>query len=88
MNLWLRIPAALVLCLASLPAPAAPAMVRPEYGVYCIQGHLAIEQKHIEELKRSFGENVCRLDQDPSQSGARDKVQRLGGHGAVCSCDM
>ena len=88
MNWSLRLAAALALPLVSLTVLAAPGNLRPDYGVYCIQGRLSVEQKHIEELKRAFGDNVCRLDQDPSQSGAREKEKRLGGSGAGCSCEM
>ena len=88
MTLSLRLAAALSLALMSFSASAIPANGRPEWGVYCIQGRLTVEQKQIEELKRVFGGDVCRLDQDPSLVGAREKVQRLGGPGAGCSCEM
>jgi hypothetical protein len=86
LSLWFA--AAMSLALLSVPATAVPPNGRPEYGVYCVQGRLTVEQKQIEELKRVFGGDVCRLDQDPSLVGAREKVQRLGGTGAGCSCEM
>jgi len=88
MNRSLRIAAALAFALTSFAALASPQNGRPDYGVYCVQGRLTVEQKNIEELKRMFGEDVCRLDQDPSLTGAREKVQRLGGTGAGCSCQI
>jgi hypothetical protein len=77
---------AAVAVVASLPRNAAPQNPRPDYGIYCVQGRLVVDQKCIEELKRAFGEDVCRLDQDPSLNGAREKVLRMGGSGANCSC--
>jgi len=45
------------------------------------------DQKRIEELKSLFGTDVCRLEQDQTELGAREKAHRLGGVGSVCSCD-
>jgi len=58
-----------------------------DYGVYCIHGKLAVVQKPIEEVKCSLGGEVCRLEQDLTDAGARDKATRLGGIGAQCTCD-
>lgn len=87
MHRSMRLLAALAVSLFPLAAASMSPQARPEYGVYCVQGRLAIEQKRIEELKRVYGDEVCRLDQDPSATGAQEKVQRLGGHGSGCSCE-
>ncbi len=87
MSRWPGLAAALASLLAPVPVVAAAPAVRPEYGVYCVQGRLVLEQKRIEELKHAFGGDVCRLDQDPSLDGARRKATRLGGAGAKCSCN-
>ena len=88
MNRFLRGIALAAFAVASMPLGAASQNPRPDYGVYCVQGRLVVEQKHIEELKRAFGEDVCRLDQDPTPTGAREKVVRMGGAGAECSCSI
>ena len=67
-------------------ADAAP-WARDDFGVFCIRGHLSLEQKRIEELKTQHGGDVCRLDQDSSEAGAREKIRRMGGAGAECSCE-
>lgn len=58
-----------------------------DFGVFCVRGRLALEQRRIEELKSLVGHDVCRLDQEQSEAAARAKVLRLGGIGAPCSCD-
>jgi hypothetical protein len=89
MNRSMRLLAALAVALFPLVASSMPPVAsRPEFGIYCVQGRLAVEQKRIEELKRVYGGDVCRLDQDASANGAFQKVQRLGGPGAGCSCEM
>ena len=88
MNRRLWFVAVLTLAVVSLPVAAVSPNGRPEYGVYCVLGRLTVEQKQIEELKHQFGCDVCRLDQDPSLVGAREKAQRLGGPGAGCTCEM
>ena len=78
--------AALCATLALLPA-SGDAAAGADYGVYCVRGRLLVEQKRIEELKAAHGEDVCRLEQDATEAGARDKAVRLGGIGAACECE-
>lgn len=77
---------ALATCFASLAAFAGT-RDREDYGVFCVRGRLSLEQRRIEELKASVGHDVCRLDQDQSEAAAREKILRLGGIGARCSCE-
>jgi hypothetical protein len=84
-----RLAAALVAI--GLLLPTAPGVGRPraglDFGVFCVRGHLQVEQRRIEELKASFGPDVCRLEQDATETGARAKALQLGGSGATCACD-
>lgn len=57
-----------------------------DYGVFCVRGHLMLDQRRIEELKTAYGEDVCCLDRDGTEDGAKAKVERLGGVGAPCTC--
>ncbi len=57
-----------------------------DFGVFCVRGRLVLDQRRIEELKTVHGDDVCRLDQDATEAGARSKVERLGGVGASCTC--
>ena len=70
----------------SLPAFASTQNPH-DYGVYCVQDKLVVVQKPIEEAKCSLGDAVCRLEQDRTDAGARDKAIRLGGIGAKCTCE-
>ena len=56
------------------------------YGVFCVRGHLTLDERRIEELKTVHGGDVCRLDEDETEAGARAKAERLGGIGATCTC--
>lgn len=76
---------AFLLFLVGAIAEASP-RVGADYGVFCVQGRLVLDQRRIEELKTAHGEDVCRLDQDATEDGARSKVERLGGLGAPCTC--
>ncbi len=74
--------------IVSLCGMAADAHARPgaDFGVFCVRGRLALDQRRIEELKTAHGDDVCRLDQDATEAGARSKIERLGGVGASCTC--
>ena len=80
----------LVLSLAAVaatsPAAGSPRLAS-DYGVFCVHGRLAVDPRRIEELKAAFGEDVCRLEQDVTENGAREKILRLGGSGSTCVCD-
>lgn len=76
---------ALALFLAGASLDASP-RAGADYGVFCVRGRLALDQRRIEELKTAHGDDVCRLDQDATEDGARSKVERLGGVGATCTC--
>lgn len=71
-----------------LPGTALQAYPRigTDFGVFCVRGRLTLEQRGIEELKTTHGDDVCRLDQDATEVGARAKIERLGGLGASCTC--
>ena len=73
--------------LAPVPAGAHNLRMGSDFGVFCVRSRLQVDQRRIEELKSAYGDDVCRLDQDPSESGARDKALKLGGVGATCTCD-
>ncbi len=81
---------AAVLLAFSIPLAGASVDASPpiasDYGVFCVRGRLTLDQRRIEELKTAHGDDVCRLDQDGTEAGARAKVDRLGGVGAVCTC--
>jgi len=57
-----------------------------DFGVYCVNGKIALDQRCIEELKTRNGDDVCRLNQDLTEYGAVSKVEQLGGIGASCAC--
>lgn len=57
-----------------------------DYGVYCVKGKIALDQRCIEELKGRNGGDVCRLNEDLTEYGAVSKVEKLGGIGATCAC--
>lgn len=85
----MRIAAGIALALAWLlsgVAGEANPRIGADFGVFCVRGRLALDQRCIEELKTAFGDDVCRLDQDATEAGARSKVERLGGLGAACTC--
>ncbi|MBM4394963.1 MAG: hypothetical protein FJ087_04660 [Deltaproteobacteria bacterium] len=65
----------------------ASARIGNDYGVFCVKGRLVLDQRRIEELKSAYGSDVCRLDQDATEAGAREKASRLGGAGASCTCE-
>ncbi len=82
----------LVLLLSMAAASATTAVTASprlgsDYGVFCVHGRLAVDPRRIEELKAAFGEDVCRLEQDATETGAREKILRLGGAGSTCVCD-
>jgi hypothetical protein len=78
----------LILAVPSLASTAASdTLNHNDYGVFCVRGRLSVEHRRIEEIKATHGEDVCRLDQDPTESGARSKILRLGGTDARCSCE-
>lgn len=85
----MRIAAGIVLAgtllLPGMTADANP-RIGADFGVFCVRGRLALDQRRIEELKTAHGDDVCRLDQDATEAGARSKVDRLGGVGASCTC--
>lgn len=87
----MRVVSAILLSLSFLAALPLPAVAVPrsssDFGVFCIQGRLIVDTRCIEELKAQHGQDVCRLDQDPSEPGAQDKALRLGGVGSDCACD-
>lgn len=64
----------------------ADSYIGADFGVFCVRGRLVLDQRRIEELKSVHGDDVCRLDQDATEAGARAKVERLGGIGASCTC--
>jgi len=74
--------------LAGIPgAAASSSRLGADYGVYCVKGRLVIDQRDIEELKNQYRADVCRLDQHPCAWEAAEKVRRLGGVGATCTCE-
>ncbi|HOU52959.1 MAG TPA: hypothetical protein PLQ97_03435 [Myxococcota bacterium] len=84
---WLAVAALLVAGSGSF-ARAQPQPGRTEIGVFCVEGRLVLAQKRIEEMKQYYRGAVCRLDQDHSDTAAREKLLRMGGANAPCSCDF
>lgn len=77
----------LVAGVVSSSAAASSSRLGADYGVYCVKGRLVIDQRDIEELKNQYRADVCRLDQHPCAWEAAEKVRRLGGVGATCTCE-
>lgn len=65
---------------------ASPARIGADYGIYCLQGRLVVDRRDLEVLKNQYRADVCRLDLDPCASGILEKLQRMGGAGASCTC--
>ena len=83
MRLVVSMAFAVLTCIPAVASPKASA----DFGVFCVRGRLQVDQKRIEELKSTFGEDVCRLEQDATETGAREKAHRLGGVGSTCLCE-
>jgi len=69
-------------------ARAQPQSGRIEIGVFCVEGRLVLAQKRIEEMKQNHPGPVCRLEQDQSDTAARQKLLQMGGANAPCSCEI
>jgi len=80
--------AAFLAAVPGLPARAQPQSARTEIGVFCVEGRLVLAQKRIGEMTQNYRGPVCRLEQDRSDTAAREKLLRMGGANAPCSCDF
>lgn len=82
--------AVLLACWGSAVMAQTPQMLsgRTEFGVFCVDGRLVLAQKRLEEMKQVHRGSVCRVDQDQSDTAAREKLLRRGGASAPCSCDL
>lgn len=80
--------AAAMILATGIGSQAQPQSDRIEIGVFCVQGRLVLARKRIEEMKQNHPGPVCRLEQDRSDTAAREKLLRMGGANAPCSCEF